>query len=299
MGAGKHGGFSCGKVRRLAERAMVAGLAPREARRLDRLLDEDPGDREAYTGLARTFQALEGVEEGGLCSTQQRRVLDGVLAQVAPGSRSSGAAGWGWVLPRLVPALAAFMALVVGGILLSQVGEDDPFQPRGGGSREDSRLQLRAFCLRQGAVVRTYSSGHPGAPAARCLGSDHLQLMLTHKAGYPYLLVFGQHTSPGRKEALTWYYPAPPTGESGPAPRQVDNAPLGQGIRLNVNHRPGRVRLLAVFSREPLSAEVLFTWIKGLGPRDSAAALIRQLSGHKDMAILERWVEIMEPGVTP
>lgn len=294
VAATKHGGFSSGKVMKLAERAMVRGLTPAEARRLDRLLRDDSADQEAYTGLARTFRALEGKEDG-LGATQEQRILDGVLAQVCPGARSEEAPGWS--LHGLAPNLAAAAILVVAvsGMLLARGHVQDPFQARGG--VDDSRLQLRPFCLRQGTVVKAPEARGTGDPDARCLSSDHLQLMLTHRADYPYLLVFGQHTSPGRKEAITWYYPAPPTGESGPAPRRVDNAPLGQGIRLEVNHRPGRVRLLAVFSQEPLSAEVLFTWIKGLGPRDSAAALIRQLSGDKDMAILERWVEIREPEV--
>ncbi len=287
--------FSSRSVRKLAERAMVSGLNPGEARRLDRMLRNNRDDMKAYGRLARLFRAMEG--DPPLGAPQQQRILEGVLAQVLPGSseRHAGRApGW---LTRSAPALAVLILVSVCGLLLG-LGEinRDQFQPRGHGlsatGATDARAFLRPFCIREDVVVKTPPLVSPLTPDARCLQSDKLQLMITHRAGYPYLLVFGQLKSSGRQDKLLWYYPVPPTGESGAAPMGADYSPLGQAIHLEVNHQPGDVRLLAVFSKEPLSAEVMFQWMKGLGRRDSAASLLKKVAGDRDLLVLEQWVEI-------
>lgn len=297
MGSAGHS-FSNRATRRLAQRAMISGLDPVEARKLDVLLEQDPADLKAYNGLAAAFRALEG--EPDLGSTQHRRILDGVLAETLPGTRARHRAGWRGYLPLLAPAVTLMTLGLVSTLMLGLgAAEHAAFQARGGITQgptlhDEDRLFLRPFCIREGVVIKGPAPVSADIPDARCLLSDDLQLMLTHRAGYPNLLVFGQLITPGRKDELLWYYPVPPTGESGAAPPRADYIPLGQAIHLGVNHKVGRVRLVAVFSREPLSAEVLFAWISGLGPRDSAGAMLRQLAGDRDMEVLESWVEIKE-----
>jgi hypothetical protein len=280
---------------------MVRGLDPAEARKLGSLLDQDPEGLQAYNELSLAFRMLEGdpVELG---STQQARILDGVLAEVLPAAESRSRAGWRLFMPRLAPVLSLVVLGLISTLMLGVGGRgtsDPDFQARGGiatgpNEHEQDRLFMRPFCIRQGVVIKTPAPLSPHTPDASCLLSDDLQLMLTHRAGYPHLLVFGQLISSGRPDKLLWYYPVPPTGESGVAPARADYVPLGQAIHLEVNHKAGRVRLVAVFSRQPLSAEVLFGWISGLGPRDSAGALLRQLAGDRELEVLEKWVELKE-----
>ncbi len=293
--------FSSKAVQRLCERAMVRGITPRETERLDRLLAQNPADREAYTRLARLMRAMEG--DPPLGAVQVDRVLDNVLAATAS-TPAPARLSWAWSMaPRLAPAMALCVLALVSALLLTlPVGSSSPeFAPRGAAvaaGADPDRILLRPFCIRNGIVHKGPSGNDQVQPDARCLMSDDLQLMVTHRLDYPHLLVFGQLIAPGKADKLVWYYPVPPTGESGKAPPGVEYAPLGQAIHLRVNHHPGRVRMVGVFSREPLSAEVLFHWMRGLGRDDSAAGLLRNLAGQRDLLVLERWVEI-QPEVRP
>jgi hypothetical protein len=270
--------FSSPKVQRLAEQALTGALSERGRRRLSEALasgHQAEADREAYDRLARLFAAVEGTD--GLVASQHERVLDEVtrgLARPEGGSVATPRAGaerprilaLRWLAPALVVLLVA-----LGVVLLIQPRDRDTqdFQPRGSqvSPTRDGLVGLKAHCIRNGGIVP------PVDGQTLCRLSDELQLSVTHTAGYERLLVVGLHEDGGE----LWYYPVPPTGRSGPAPQAVEDEPLGEAIRLDVNHRPGTVRLVAVFSRAPLEAGQVLTWLdvdgRAKGPAQGVSVL--------------------------
>lgn len=259
--------FTSTRSRRLVEKALMGRLGRRGRRRLVRLLTRSEKDREAYHGLVELFRLLEGSRP--LCSGQQTRILDTILEQR---ERAEGTTRTWGLLPRLVPALAPLALIIALALTLSQPASE--YAPRGSrqgqppashASSQVSQAGLLAFCIRQGQVV------HPPSRlasdlTARCRLGDELQLMLTHTTGFSHLLVVG-HQADSADEETRWYYPVPPTGRSGLLSENVIEEPLGEAIRLSVNHRPGLLRLVGVFSRTPIAVDRLIPYMRDL-PRD-------------------------------
>lgn len=273
--------FSSDKLRRLAEKALVGTLGRRGRRTLARHLEWSEKDREAYHRLARLFCAMEGLsrpEAPSLARAQHRRILEAVQQQVAAAEERRGPG----LLLREALALTLLALIVIAGLLwvdLPTPAPDPSFQVRSSGApvARRSLVGLKAFCIdRRGKIVPPdRPEGSTRAPDASCKLGDELQLTVTHSgSAYPYLIVIGLDDE-GRR---LWYFPVPPTGRSGRAPRDVVDEPLGEAIRLRVNHRPGDVRILAVFSRSPLPARRVFGWLGTLDRGDSAEELVDWLA---------------------
>jgi len=290
--------FSSHRARRLAEKALVRGLGPGEVRRMDRLLSCSPQDCRAYNQLTELFSTLEG--SAPLTQGQHARILQGIHREIRTPDRSS---------TRPMPlfgrlAIAGLLALVVlvPALVLVMAPQDDPragLQARGTGAGPSikGRVDLKAFCVRQGVVRKTPRRLAPHTPDARCGLGDALQLMVTHGDDFPFLLVVGQQLSSDGRDELRWYYPLPPTGQSGLAPTGEDE-PLGQALRLSVNHQPGLVRLVAVFSRSPIKAEDLHFWLRTLKPEESASALLDRMAvAGGGLTALEQRVMIIKEEV--
>jgi hypothetical protein len=277
--------FSSDKLRRLAERALVGTLGQRGRRTLARHLEWSEQDREAYHRLARLFCAMEGLarpEMPTLARAQHQRVLEAVQRQVATAEEPRGPG----LLTREALALTLLALIVIASLLWVDLPTPAPpetaFQVRSSAVKTTgpgrSRVGLRAFCIDrrvEGKVVPPPSADPRGVPDARCKLGDELQLTVTRTGpAYPYLIVLGLDDE-GRK---LWYFPVPPSGRSGSAPRDVVDEPLGEAIRLAVNHRPGETRILAVFSSSPLSAARVFGWLGTLDRGDSAEELVDWLA---------------------
>ncbi len=296
--------FSSGKARRLAEKAMVEGLSPAEARRLDRLLEDSEQDRRAYDRLNTMFGALEGFP--ALTEGQHLRILAGVKAEVAqPEPRPATS----WVL-RLGPALAGALALLLLVLVPTLLWERPPKEtPRGGlqsrgagtpgapGARPSDVVDLRAWCIRDGVLIKQRPRLEPHHADAECLLSDRLQMMITHTAGYKHLLVIGHLRTDDGQDKLLWYYPTPPTGRSGDAPGRTEYAPLGQAIDLAVNHGPGQARVLAVFSNTAMDAEPLYQWLRKVPNTASAMELFKHRGSGQEMTAVEQRVQITKAKV--
>ena len=295
--------FSTSAARRLAEEAMVEGLGPADARRLGRMLEASDQDREAYGKLKVMFGALEGSDT--LTEGQHLRILAGIQQEVArPAPKRSNhkhPASW---LARLGPVLAGAMALLllvfVPRLLwenpdeaklsgLQSRGVDSPGAP---GAHPSDVIDLRAYCIRGGVLIKQRPRVTPHHPDAECLLSDRLQMMITHTAGYKHLLVIGHLRTAGGEDRMLWYYPVPPTGRSGAAPGDTEYAPLGQAVDLAVNHEPGQARILAVFSRSAMDAKRLYEWLRTVPGTDAAAELLRHRGGSQDMTVVEQRVQL-------
>jgi hypothetical protein len=105
---------------------------------------------------------------------------------------------------------------------------------------------VRAFCVDGGRAS-------PISLGGACPRDGLLQFAYSNRRAR-YLLLFGIDSS-GR---ALWYFPAPPQAESvairGGAGREEAalDEPLPGSTRLAVNHRPGPVRVLALFTQRPL-----------------------------------------------
>jgi hypothetical protein len=287
--------FGSRRARRLAERALAGTLSPSKERALVRCLEASPEDREAYGALSVYLRALEGGAERELTSGQSERILDRVLeATTSSGAaaRASGVVEDGGlgVLDRLLrfgslarPAsTAAAVALVVlvpvlALVLAPREATAPSVSARGASvSPAAGRPALRALCVRAGRIVPPPAlvAGEREPLDARCLEDDELQLVLTAPSRQDHLLVVGLLEAADGTRRELHYFPVPPTGLSGPAPHGAVDLPLGESVRLEVNHAPGRLRILALFSSDPIDARTVFAYLAAAGgrPRDLLAA---------------------------
>ena len=273
-------------VRRLAERALTGPVSPRAHRRLARALDGSESDRKAYHQLARLMGQLEGrQEEDALTTAQRERILAAVTPRSAEGRPAHAI---GWPLRYLAPVAALLLVT----LLLLPRPEGPELQSRGSARlAAEGHLGLEVTCFRDGKPVAP--PDRTSRLDARCRLDDELQLTLTHTAGFEQLLVLGLQEGARQEGARrTWYFPVPPDGRSGAVPRDVAQEPLGQAIRLAVNHRPGPLRLFAVFSHSTLQADQLLAWLETIPDDQTVNGLTRG-----DVTLLE--LRVMIEGDAP
>ena len=298
MKATQPANFTASGVRRLAEKAMVEGLGPADARRLDGLLKASEKDREAYSRLSAMFGALEGSES--LTEGQHLRILAGIQREVGQPEAQRSTSWLGRLGPVVAGALALALLVMIPELLwekpddglpggLQSRGVDTPGAPS---ALPSDLVDLRAYCLRADVLIKQRPRITPHHPDAQCLLSDRMQLMITHTAGYKHLLVIGHLRTADGEDKMLWYYPAPPTGRSGAAPEDTEYATLGQAVDLAVNHQPGQARLLAVFSRSAVDAEQLYQWLRTVPNTASAVELFKHRGSSQDMTAVEQRVQL-------
>ena len=296
--------FGSAAARRLAEKSMIEGLSPADARRLDRMIKASDRDREAYNQLGALFGAMERTD--WLTEGQHLRILDAVQREVSgEAAVERKPTSWLW---RLGPALAGALALALIVLLPALMKEKPPrdgpgsLQSRGVDSpgapsaRPSDVVDLRAWCIRDGVLIKQRPKVTPHHQDAECLLGDRLQMMITHTADYRHLLVIGHLRTADGQDKQLWYYPVPPTGRSGAAPARTEYAPLGQAIDLAVNHAPGQARVLAVFSHTPLDAEKLYRWLRDLPGTADAAERFKHRRGGADATAVEQRVQLFGRG---
>lgn len=180
-----------------------------------------------------------------------RHVGEAVSRVAAPAPPSRG-----WALGGLFAALAA-AALVV--VFLPR-GDAGSITPRGGATALD--VSLRAYCLAEtdGKLeVVAVSMGEPGQ--VLCRTSELVQFAYTLNADGPAWFRISGVTLSG--EVLD-YFPS----EGGQARLEPTSAeqPIPGSIRLKARHSPGTVRIVALVSRNALSAEIAGELVRGAPP---------------------------------
>ncbi len=183
---------------------------------------------------------------------------------------------WGRWLPAAAGAVGA-VALVLG-LLFSTTAPrsdrrvltaDQPLAPvglmaKGGSAQAASEVGIRVFRVQQ--------INDSVEQAAQLTNEDIITFTYTYippKEGY--LALFGIQTG----GTIRWYYPEYGDQMSIPITGDVIDEPLGDGIDLSVNHQPGWLRLVSLFSPRPLSVDAIETSVQALAAQPGA---IKQLS---------------------
>jgi hypothetical protein len=235
-------------------------------RQTDRLFEQVKTDPEARKELE-SLLAIEAMISGSgdpresLCHFERDRIERYVIAKTLERSPSILGRRLSWkMLAFAVPAMVLLLALPLAWFLMGRVPtapdtgviEKSMFAPRGVQAPYETHLFL--FCVEgegENAVVRRLD--RPAAMSSQadtCAMAGELQFALTNLTdNYPFLYVFGLD----KKGRRLWYLPTPRKKRSLAIPTGIREALLGESIILHVNHRPGRARVFAVFSKTPLS----------------------------------------------
>jgi hypothetical protein len=206
--------------------------------------------RERYDRVALAERMLHGGPRalGEPSAASFERIGAAVLADAAKQGSTQGAAQS--ALQRLVQwlahprrwvagaATAVALAVLIPFFVLRPRGDGD-FQARGGPTGE-RQAGVRAFCFDGSGVTPT------------CTRASQLRLTVSNAGKFRYMFLLGLDDA----HAIKWYAPRPPETMSVAAPEGSD-VPVGDALRLGVNHDPGPVRVYAIFSDAPVSvAEV-------------------------------------------
>lgn len=236
----------------------------------------------ACAGLYNRFQFLEA----GLCGNfveptrfALERVETVVLEKISeaplPESRTKPAGRWAWIsVPALAGILALVIVLFVSGPAAHRVAipADAALVPvtltaRGAAPAEASQVGVRIFSVAAaGATVQERPVLDLG---------DVVTFTYTNVSSrVKYLALFGVQAD----GEVRWYYPGYQGTQSISIGSEKVDEPLGEGIRLSVNHRPGWLRIVAMFSDEPLDVGLLESAVQNMLVEPRALRSLEPLS---------------------
>jgi hypothetical protein len=171
-------------------------------------------------------------------SSTLKRLEAVVLSSATPASAWQRALRWFAPTQRWAVGVAAVAAAVVLIPFLARSPKSaGEFQVRGPATQERT-AGLRAFCIGDEGVT------------PRCARTTQLRLTVSNAGKFARVFVIGFDDEFNPK----WYAPRPPEQQSVAAPDGVDQQ-IGPAVKLGVNHDPGKVRIYALFSDAPVSAQ--------------------------------------------
>jgi hypothetical protein len=208
--------------------------------------------REFYDRLRQAEEMLAGGKRP--VRPAEERLLQAVLP-----ARAKAAS---WIRPVALAA-AACLLLVVGAALIFRPESRKEFTARGE-KKVPSGGAVRALCLTPDdagtlAARPLPKAREPGEAQAGCPANGVLKLLLSNPPDGPaHLFVIGL-TEAGE---VRYYFPGPREPGSLPVERDVIDMSFGEGIRLEVNHEPGLVRIYSLFSSRTLTLDEVKTALK-------------------------------------
>jgi hypothetical protein len=219
------------RMRRRVEQAATGALAGAHRDAVRAHLRAEPDDRAVYDRIIDAYRVLEGraVSRAELDLVHEW-LFDGSLGAEAPAQAHTP---WlrAWITILAAVATAAF--LVIGPL---RPEEEDALRPKGGRA---SVLTIEALC------GTTVSPLRPASEGCALDGSLSFAYRVAPSHG-GFLSLFGLD----EEGHVNYYVPTPVDAR----PVVVDSgrwAPLPLSIRLEVNHRPGTLRLFALLSPLP------------------------------------------------
>lgn len=231
--------------------AMAAGREDRELRaRFNELALADRalgGDFEARSGEAMFLGALDAM----LSEEAEEQAPQPISLDEHRARRST---------PRWALAAVALIAVGATVVLFGNEPADDEFQARASvaSTRDYVAPQVEVFCVERDANGEvTFRGAEESALATvRCpIGAEIKLAVRNADAELRFVALFAS-----QGQDLRWYGPTPVAPE--PIAIHHGDAPLpvGETIRLDVNHEPGTVRVVGVFTEKPMAWQQLQTW---------------------------------------
>ncbi|MFW5967660.1 MAG: hypothetical protein ACOCV2_09095 [Persicimonas sp.] len=223
----------------------------------------DAGEFEAAFGEASFGEALDVMLEAEAAETPQ---ADDDGAEVVSVDSKRGFFRDG----RARFAAAAAVVLAAAGLFWSSPelfdGRDDAdFAPRSATAPDDgdpAQPELEVFCAERSAQeVDLTGADRSPLGLVDCPLDAEIQLAYRNRADeFSYAAFFGVD----RRGTIYWYGPTPAAQKPLPVEASSELEPAGESIRLEVNHRPGSVRVIGLFGDEPIGFEALERRVEGL-----------------------------------
>jgi hypothetical protein len=236
------------------------------ARELEGTPREERSSFERSFGEASFFNALDT-----MLAQEQSAQHEPTSTVTAPSNEESAKvitlSSW---FKRSAPGLAAAAALLFSLLAISGRGvqqpplQDDGFQARSATSTDSFKTvpeapALALFCVTREENNEVVFRGENESPFGVLACSKDGELKLAHKAPehpFTHIAVFGVD----RRGELKWYGPSPASRDAVEiSEHKVAGTlhPVGESIRLGVNHKAGKVRVHALFSNQPLDYDRL------------------------------------------
>ncbi len=179
-------------------------------------------------------------------------------------------------IKRAAPGLAAaaallFSLLAISGRGVQQSPLDDGFQARSATSVERPSVvpeapALALFCVTREQDDAVIFRGEDESPFGVLACPADGELKLAHKMmahPFTHIAVFGVN----RRGEIKWYGPSPASRDAVLVSKHKvagELHPVGESIRLGVNHKPGKIRVHALFSDQPLGYDRMEKLLDGM-----------------------------------
>lgn len=217
--------------------------------------------REEYDALATLLRVAADSEPTGAELDRWQDDLEVRLGWTAPPPPRAPSPFRSWLLAPLTAACV--LALVCGALLALLPREGTPPEVQLRGANLGNRPATLA-----GLELTAVTQGPGGAPVVRRLADgdtarldEYLQLRYrVHGQGLGFLYLFGLDA---RMRTLD-YYPRPSASRSIAIQEALSPRSVGRSIRLDKRHQPGALRVVALFSPEPLERPAVHAWIEEL-----------------------------------
>jgi hypothetical protein len=210
----------------------------------------------------RVLFRLLGGSPDRLSRPEKEAILAGVLAHAeAPATRHASARSNWWAIVFACAVAAALVLVFRGGVQPSAPTMNDALVARGLG---DAAPQLAILCDDRPLERACAAGSELGFEVAALGGLHHLAMYAKREDG-----------------PVIWYAPATAEGRSVALDAAHDTVLVGARVTLGPEHTPGRYRIVAVFSAQPLDRDAVKAVIRAEGARD------------RDVVVVERelWVE--------
>lgn len=142
-----------------------------------------------------------------------------------------------------------------------QMAGSRDFQPRSAALSPTTyeMPSVEAFCVqRDGDSVKFVGAAQSEFATVRCGLDSEFKLAVRNPDSR---LGYGAFIGISDDDSVYWYGPSPAEQDAITVPTTQELSPIGETIRLGVNHEAGSVRLIALFTEEPMKWGPLTGWM--------------------------------------
>lgn len=224
-------------------------------------IKHDPDAQAHFNALAMADRALgecwdnPGVFEQHIGELAFLGALDAQLAAETSKHKPQGAKIIPWPKTRIFAAAASMLIIGLGALFAKNMLPQEPqFQARHTTTtpKPFEKASISLFCVTQAkdgfAIFERPGDFEFGV--LQCpIKNGHLKLAYTNPyAKLKHMAVFGTDAAGN----ILWYLPNPARTQTVAIDVHEQMQPIGQTIQLNINHKPGKVRVHALFSQQPI-----------------------------------------------